>query len=173
MPVVPSFHAVRSGAPHRLTAIIRAYGEHALHSTPYLVIRLRVSMLSLLSDGFTPPATNFRHAALSSAFLVLRQVVISSASGIYALQSLNTSGVQACRASAVSCAMEVAGEAITAIKGSSKHHSLSGFNRRRIHPSWPLAFIGRFLPSALNVTLMIAPDTMPSYLALVQKRLRL
>jgi hypothetical protein len=73
----------------------------------------------------------------------------------------------------VSCAMEVAGEAITDIKGSSKHHSLCGFNRRRIHPSWPLAFIGRFLPSALNVTLMIAPDTMSSYLALVQKRLRL
>jgi hypothetical protein len=129
-------------------------------------------MLSLLSDGFVPAATNFRHAPLSSAFHSLRQAATSSASGICALQSLNASGVQACRASAVPCAIDLAGEAITDTKAGSRHHRLSGFSRRCIHSS-SLAFTGRFLPSALNGILMICTDTVSSYFAIVQKRPRL
>ena len=111
-------------------------------------------MLSLLSEDFTPGATNCRHASLSSAFLALRQAVISFASGINPLQSLNTSGVQACRASGVPCAIDVAGAAIADTKASSKHRPLSGFSRRRIRLSWFFAFIGRFLPSMLNVIMI-------------------
>ena len=116
-------------------------------------------MPSLLSAGFVPVATNFQHASLSSVLLSLRQAVMSFASGISALQSLNTSGVQACRASGVPCAIDVPGAAITDIKAGSKHHRLSGFSRRRIHSSWLFAFIGRFLPSVLNV---ICTDTVLS-----------
>ena len=101
-------------------------------------------MLSLLSDDFVPAATNFRQASLSSACLSRRQAAISSASGICSLQSLNASGVQACRASGVPCAMDAAGEAITDTKAASKHHGLSGSSGPRIGMSWLFAVIGTF-----------------------------
>jgi hypothetical protein len=92
-------------------------------------------MLSLLSGDFVPGTTNFRHASLSSVLLSLRQAVMSFASGMNALQSLNTSGVQACRASGVPCAKDVAGGAIADTKAGSKHHRLIGFSQNRIHSS--------------------------------------
>ena len=127
-------------------------------------------MLSLLSEDFTPGATNCRHASLSSAFLALRQAVISFASGINPLQSLNTSGVQACRASGVPCAIDVAGAAIADTKASSKHRLLSGFSRRRIRLSWFFAFIWK-VPAiyAERHHDMICTDTVSSYLAIVRK----
>jgi hypothetical protein len=120
-------------------------------------------MPPLLPDDFIPASTNFRHASLSSAFLSLRQAETSSASGICALQSLNASGVQACRSSSVPCAIDVAGEAITHSKAASKHHRFSGCSRFRIHLFWHFALIGRFLPSALNGILMVCTDTVSSH----------
>ena len=88
------------------------------------------------------------------------------------IESLNASGVPACRGSGVPCAIDLAGEAITDTKTGSRHHRLSGFSRRCIHSS-SIAFTGRFLPSALNGILMICTDTVSSYFAIVQKRPRL
>jgi hypothetical protein len=65
--------------------------------------------------------------------LFLRQVVISSALGMNALQSLNTSGVHAERCSAVPCEREGAGEAIAHSKASDTHDRAKGIGRDRCH----------------------------------------
>jgi len=60
---------------------------------------------------FVPASIAALHASLSSEPLSLRQVVISYALGVNALQSLSTSGVHAKRCSGVPCEKERAGEA--------------------------------------------------------------
>jgi hypothetical protein len=80
-------------------------------------------VLSLeLGSCLVPASTAVLHASLSSAFFSLRQVVISSASGMNALQSLSTSGVHAERCSSVPCAKQGAGEAVVDSKISDPHN---------------------------------------------------
>ncbi len=70
-------------------------------------------MLSLALVGWLIPASNtVLHASLSSALFSLRQIVISSALGTNALQSLSTSGAHAKRCASVPCEKEGAGEAV-------------------------------------------------------------
>jgi hypothetical protein len=76
------------------------------------VVRLRDWVLSLSLGGcFSPAASAALQASLKTAFFSRRQIVISSALGMNALQSLNTSGVHAMRCSGVPCE-EKAGVAI-------------------------------------------------------------
>jgi hypothetical protein len=63
----------------------------------------------------------FLHASLSSAFLSLRQAVISSALGMNVLQSLSASGVHAKRCSRVPWEKERAGETVADSKASDTH----------------------------------------------------
>jgi hypothetical protein len=74
----------------------------------------------------------FLHASLSSAFLSLRQVVISSALGMNALQSLSASGVHAKRCSRVPRAKERAGEAVADSKANDMHNRAKGIGRRGV-----------------------------------------
>jgi hypothetical protein len=61
-------------------------------------------VISPALDGcFGPPSSAALQASLRTAFFSLRQIVISSALGMNALQSLNTSGVHAMRCSGVPC----------------------------------------------------------------------
>jgi hypothetical protein len=64
------------------------------------------------------------HASLSSAFVCLRQAVISSALGMNALQSRNTSGVHAKRCSGVPCEKE--GESVAQSKASDMSDRANG-----------------------------------------------
>src|SRR6266481_5243871 len=102
--------------------------HHKLHfvnghlTDPYLPVRLRVPAPSLTPGSWFIPASNaVLHASLSSALLSLRQVVISSALGMNALQSLSASGVHAKRCSSVPCEKEGVGEAVAASKVSDAH----------------------------------------------------
>jgi hypothetical protein len=103
--------------------------QHKLHfanghlTDPYLAVRLRAPVPSLaLGSCFIPASIAVLHASLSSALFSLRQVVISSALGINAQQSLSTSGVHAVRCSGVPCEKEGAGEAVSHSKASDTHH---------------------------------------------------
>jgi hypothetical protein len=80
------------------------------------------------------------HASLSSAFFSLRQVVISSALGMNALQSLSASGVHAKRCARVPCAKEGAGETVADSKVSDTHKGAKGIGRS-IPLFWLLMFI--------------------------------
>lgn len=82
----------------------------------------------------------FLQASLSSAFFFLRQVVISSASGMKALHSLNTSGVHAMRCSGVP-SEEGAGEAVAHSKASDINDRAKGIGRSSVHLSWLPIFI--------------------------------
>jgi len=78
---------------------------------------------SLTADRRVIAASNtVLHASLSSAFFPLRQVVISSALGMNALQSLSTSGVHAMRCSSVPCEKEGAGNTVADGRASKMHH---------------------------------------------------
>jgi hypothetical protein len=90
----------------------------------------------------------FLHASLISAFLSLRQVVISSAFGMNALQSLSASGVHARRCSRVPCEKERAGEAVTDSKASDTHNCAKGIGRS-IRLFWLSMFIAG-LPSIIE-----------------------
>jgi hypothetical protein len=81
-----------------------------------------------------------RHASLSSAAFSLRQVVIASASGMSALQSLSTSGVHARRCARVPCEKEGAGETVADSKASDTHHRAKDIGRS-IHLFWLSMFI--------------------------------
>jgi hypothetical protein len=84
-------------------------------------------LLSLaLGNCFVPTPTAVLYASLSWVFFSLRQVVISSALGMNARQSLSTSGVHAMRSSAVPCQKERAGEAVADSKTSDMHHCAEG-----------------------------------------------
>jgi hypothetical protein len=74
----------------------------------------------------------FLHASLSSAFLSLRQVFISSVLGMNALQSLNASGVHARRCSRVPCEKESAGEAVADSKANDTHNCTKAIGRNGV-----------------------------------------
>ena len=82
-----------------------------------------------LDRCFIPASNAILHASLSSAFLSLRQIVISSALGMNALQSLSTSGVHAKRCSSVPCEKEGTGEAVAASKASDTRNCVEGASR--------------------------------------------
>jgi hypothetical protein len=82
---------------------------------------------------FIPASNAVLQASLSSAFFSLRQIVISSALGMNALQSLSTSGVHAKRCSSVPCEKEGTGEAIAASKASDTRHCVEGASPNIIH----------------------------------------
>jgi hypothetical protein len=89
---------------------------------------------SLTPGGwFIAASTAVLHASLSSAFFSLRQVVISSALGMNALQSLSASGVHAMRCVRVPCEKEGAGEAIVDSKASDTHNRVQGIGRSSVH----------------------------------------
>ena len=98
-------------------------------------------MLSPALDCCFIPASNaVLHASLSSAFLSLRQVVISSGLGMNALQSLSASGVQAIRCASVPCENEGAGETVADSKASDTHHRAKDIDRS-IRLFWLFMFI--------------------------------
>ena len=91
-------------------------------------------MLSTALGGCFIPASNaVLQASLSSAFFSLRQIVILSALGMNALQSLSTSGVQAKRCSSVPCENEGSGEATAHSTASDTRHCVKGVSRSSIH----------------------------------------
>jgi hypothetical protein len=97
---------------------------------PYLPVRLSAPALSVGLGGWLMTASNaVLHASLSSAFFSLRQVVISSALGMNALQSLITSGVHALRGASAPCENEGAGETVGDSKASDTHHRAKGIDR--------------------------------------------
>jgi hypothetical protein len=102
-----------------------------------------------LGGCFIPASNAVLHASLSSAFFSLRQVVISSALGLNALQSLNASGVHAKRCSSVPCEKEGAGEVVADSKASDTHHCAEDVSRSIIH----LFFLrsSEDLPSVIEV----------------------
>ena len=79
-------------------------------------------LLPSLVGCFIPASNAVLQASLSSAFFSLRQMVISSALGMNALQSLKTSGVHAKRCSSVPCEKEGAGQAIADSNASDTRH---------------------------------------------------
>ena len=100
-------------------------------------------MLSLALVGWLIPASNtVLHASLSSALFSLRQIVISSALGTNALQSLSTSGVHAKRCSRVPYEKEGAGEVVANSKASDTRHCVKGVSRSSIHLFRLSTFIG-------------------------------
>src|SRR6266446_4838685 len=119
-----------------------SFCEQTSHRSFYLAVRLRAPVLSLtLGSCFIPASSAVLHASLSSAFFSLRQVVISSALGMNALQSLSTSGVHAMRCSGVPCEKEGAGEAVADSKASDTHHCAKGVSRSSIQLFWLSMFI--------------------------------
>jgi hypothetical protein len=103
-----------------------------------------------LGSCFIPASNAVLQASLSSAFFSLRQIVISSALGMNALQSLSTSGVHAKRCSSVPWEKEGAGEAVAHSKASDTRHRVEGFSRSSIHLFRRSTFI-RGLPSVIEV----------------------
>ena len=119
-----------------------SFCEQTSHRSFYLAVRLRAPVLSLtLGSCFIPASSAVLHASLSSALLSLSQVVISSAFGMNALQSLSTSGVYAKRCSGVPCKKEGTGEAVSQSKASDTHHRAKGASRSSIHLFWLSMFI--------------------------------
>src|SRR6266849_6836403 len=101
------------------------------HRSFYLAVRSRVPMPS--GSCFGPASIAALHASLSSELLSLRQVVISYALGMNALQSLSTSGLHAKRCSGVPCKKERAGEAVVDSKASDTHNCAKDIGRSSIH----------------------------------------
>jgi hypothetical protein len=107
----------------------------------YLVVRLRV-LLASLAPGIWVMSTwiTCLQALLSSELRCLRQIAISSAFGMNALQSLNASGVHAARCSGVPCENDGAGQAVT----SSRHRDIPrarDLDRRGVRLSELFVFI--------------------------------
>jgi hypothetical protein len=100
-------------------------------------------VLSLALGGCIGPAsTAVLHASLSSAFFSRRQVVISSALGMNALQSLSASGVHAKRCSGVPCAKQRAGEVVASSIATNTRHGAKGVDRNGTASFWLPMFIG-------------------------------
>jgi hypothetical protein len=169
MHVISSFQAVRSGAPHPLRAYSDGAGMlRACTSLNFLSCKTFPSVDAVALIG----QLRSRRGKFPARVAKLCVPLSEAGYNFVRIESLNASGVPACRGSGVPCAIDLAGEAITDTKTGSRHHRLSGFSRRCIHSS-SIAFTGRFLPSALNGILMICTDTVSSYFAIVQKRPRL
>jgi hypothetical protein len=109
-----------------------SFGEQTSHRSAYRKVRLRTP----LPAGLGICVICFLHSLLSSAFLSLRQVVISFASGMNALQSLNTSGVHASRCSVVPCWSERTGETVAQSKVSAMHDLAKGIDRSSVRLFW-------------------------------------
>jgi len=108
---------------------------------PYLAVGLRAPVPLLTpGGGFIAASSTVLHASLSSAFLFLRQIVISSGLGINALQSLSASGVHATRCAVVPCAKEGTGEIAADSNASDMHHRAKGIGRS-IRMFWLSMFI--------------------------------
>ena len=90
----------------------------------------------------------FLHASLSSAFLSLRQLFISSVLGMNALQSLSASDVHAKRCSRVPCEKAGAGEAVADSKASDTHNCAKGIGR-----SIRLFWLSMFIIGLASITL--------------------
>jgi hypothetical protein len=134
-------------------------------------MRLRAPLLSLaLGNCVISASTAVLHASLSAALFSLRQVVISSALGMDAPQSLSTSGVHAMRCSGVPCEKEEAGETVADSKASDTHHCAKGIGRS-IQLFWLSVFIMR-LASIIeaDIVIMADRDTLLPEFALVAKR---
>jgi hypothetical protein len=119
-----------------------SFCEQASSRSVYLAVRLRAPVLSFALGGcLVPASTTVLQASLSSAFFSLRQIVMSSALGMNALQSLSTSGVHARRCSSVPCEKEGDGEVVADSRASDTHHCAEDVGRSIIHLSWFSAFI--------------------------------
>src|ERR1700756_1222535 len=129
-------------------------------------------LLPSLVDCFIPTSNAVLQASLSSAFFSLRQMVISSALGMNALQSLSTSGVHAKRCSSVPCEREGTGETVAGSKASGTHHCANDVSRGTIHLFQPSAFIKRppFRARSRYSTSLADTDTRLPGGALVAKR---
>jgi hypothetical protein len=103
--------------------------ERTSHRSLCLAVRSGATMRP--GGGIVPASTTALHASLSSELFSLRQVVISSALGMNALQRLSTSGVHARRCSGVPC--ERAGEAAVDSKVSGSHHRAKGIGRSSVN----------------------------------------
>jgi len=114
-----------------------------------------------LSGCFISASNAVLQASLSSAFFSLRQIVISSALGMNALQSLSTSGVHAKRFSTLSCEKAGAGEAAADSKASDTRHRVKDVSRSSVH----LFRLSMFIRG-----LMADLDTLLPKRALVAKR---
>jgi hypothetical protein len=103
-------------------------------------VRLRAPLPPLTLGWVISAWIAFLQASLSSAFFFLRQVVISSASGMKALHSLNTSGVHAMRCSGVP-SEEGAGDAVAHSKANDIIDRAKGIGRSSVHLCWLSIFI--------------------------------
>jgi len=119
-----------------------SFCEQTSHRSVYLAVRLRTPLPSLtLGICVISAGIAFLHASLSSAFLSLRQVVISSALGMNALQSLSASGVHAKRCSGVPCEKEGVDKTVADSKASDTHHRTEDVSRSIIRLFWFSTFI--------------------------------
>jgi hypothetical protein len=94
-----------------------------------------------LGGCLVPASTAVLQASLSSAFFSLRQIVISSALGMNALQSLSTSGQHANLCSSAPCEKEGPGEVVADSRASDTHHFAEDVSRSIIHLFWLSMFI--------------------------------
>jgi hypothetical protein len=118
-----------------------SFCEQTFHRSVYLAVRLRAPLPPpVLGIWVISAWIAFLQTSLSSAFFFLRQVVISSASGMKALHSLNTSGVHAMRCSGVP-SEERAIEAVAHNKASDINDRAKGIGRSSVHLSWLSIFI--------------------------------
>jgi hypothetical protein len=100
---------------------------------PHLLERAEAPVVSFaLGSCLIPASIAGLHASLSSAFFSLRRLVIASALGMSALQSLSTSGVHAKRCSSVPCAKQRAGEVVVSNIAPNAHRDAESADRRRI-----------------------------------------
>ena len=94
---------------------------------------------------FVPVPIAALQASLGSELFSLRQVVISSALGMNALQSLSTSGVHAKRCSGVPCEKERAGDVVVGSKASDTHNCAKGVSQSSMRWCWLSVFMRGFM----------------------------
>jgi hypothetical protein len=129
---------------------------------------------SLTSGSWLVAGSNaVLHASLSSAFLSLRQVDISSALGMNALQSRSTSGVHAVRCARVPCEKEGVGETVADNRASDTHHRVKVIGRSiRLSFGFPCSSHPQS-ESTLDIVIMADRNTLVPQFVLVAKRQRL
>jgi hypothetical protein len=129
-----------------------------------------------LGGCFISASNAVLQASLSSAFFSPRQIVISSALGMNALQSLSASGVHAERCASVPCEKEGVGETVADNRTSNTHHCAKGIGRS-IQLTWLSMFIiGLSYPqseSTLDIVVWQNRNTLVPEFVLVAKRQRL
>jgi hypothetical protein len=150
-----------------------SFCERASHRSFYLAVRPRSPSPSLgicVISGWIA----FLHASLSSAFFSRRQIVISSALGMNALQSLSASGVHARRCSRVPCE-ERAGEAVADSKANDTHHcaKVTGRSVRSFLLFMFIIGLASIIEADTDIAIMADRNTLVPGFALVAKRQRL